>query len=376
MKPSMISDVLDLALEARRKGYNFNPLFSGDAGLGKSDIVKAWVKKQRERNPNFFFIDLRIAYMEAPDVIGFPETKEDENGIMRTTHCLPEIYPTDPDAEGLILLEEPNRGTTGVMNCLMQMLTDLKVHMFDLPKGIIFAGCINPDSAEYSVNSMDAALKDRFEEYEIEYDHNSFVNYIEGAKWHDSVVNFVKSGTWLYKAAKEIAKDGQYISPRTLSKLNAAEQAGLQNNRALHFQTACGILGRDYGKSYHKFCFEESPVTHTDLLENKANALKRLEKMSDPNSYNGDMIGITIDSIAKNFTTDLEDNRDESLIGENTMAEVAKIIPSDQAVNLIKQCGMQKHKGNIAEYFGKFIKRHPELIQALKSHLAVSRATK
>lgn len=376
MKPIDIMKVLDLAQKARKNGFTFNPLFTGDAGLGKSQICQAWVAKQKERNPNFFFKDLRIAYMEAPDMIGFPETEKDEQGIVRTCHRLPEFWPTDPDAEGLILLEEPNRGTVGIMNCLMQVLTDRVVHNYEVPKGIIFAACINPDSAEYSVNAMDAALRDRFEEYEIDYDHNSFVEYIEKAKWHEPLVSYIKSGAWLYRPTKDLGKDDTYISPRTLSKLNAAEKSELNTDRALHFVTACGILGRDHGKGYHKFCFDESPVSASDLLENKKAALKKLKLQSDPSSYKGDMINITIDSISKNYVAQEDDDLVEGKIGENTMAEVCVVIPSDQAVNLIKQCAMKGSVGDIAEYFKKFIAKRPELIGALKSHLAVSRASK
>jgi hypothetical protein len=69
MKPTRIFEVLDLALEARKKGQIFNPLFAGAAGVGKSQICQQWVNQQRKNNPNFGFIDLRIAYMEQPDFL-------------------------------------------------------------------------------------------------------------------------------------------------------------------------------------------------------------------------------------------------------------------------------------------------------------------
>jgi len=387
MKPVGIMDILDLAVIARKNGDIFNPLFTGDAGLGKSEIIQQWVAKQRERNPNFYFKDFRIAYMEAPDMIGFPKEVEigkDDNGYAEyiTKHCTPEFFHfTDPNMEGLFLFEEPNRGTTGVMNCMMQILTDRQVHNVGIPKGIIFAAAINPDSAEYDVNSMDAALRNRFEEYEIEYDSNSFIDYIEESKWSENVVRFVKSGAWIYKDAKSIGRDGKYISPRTWSKVNATEKALAvfddQNHvRQLHFISVCSILGRDIGKEYHKFCFDEAPVTHTDILSNQKAAFKKLKQQSNPSAYKGDMIAITVESITKNYSCELEDNEEEGLIGENTMAEVAKIIPSDQAINLIKQCGFKQSKGKISDYFRDFVKRHPELVTVLKSNIVVNRGIK
>lgn len=382
MKPSRIIDVLQLALKAREAGQIFNPLFTGDAGLGKSAICQAFVKIMRTtgfpergipKDPNFGFLDLRIAYMEAPDLIGFPES-ESIDGVRRTVHNLPEFFPTDENSAGLILLEEPNRGTTGVMNCLMQLLTDRQIHNYKVPPKWFFASCINPDTAEYDVNAMDAALRNRFEEYEIEYDPISFMEHMEKNKWNDSIQNFISSGVWVFRSTDQISEGGKYISPRTWSKVNAAELAGVRADRRLHSETMRSILGKDIGNEYHKYCYDEAPVTHKELLEDKKKAYKRLEQQSDVNNYKGDMIGVTVDSIIANYSCALKDA--DGKVGEETMAEVAKIIPSDQAINLIKGCGFKQSKGAITTFFRDFVKRHPELKEVLKQNIKVERGLK
>lgn len=372
MKPSNIFAVLDLAYKARLQGRALNPIFTGEAGLGKSEISQAWVKKQRERNPQFGFLDLRIAYMEAPDLIGFPAEGKDKNNTGRTMHLLPEFWPTE--GEGLILLEEPNRGTTGVMNCLMQMLTDFKVHNYTLPPGWMIASCINPDSSEYDVNTMDAALKDRFVEFEVEFDHMSFMDFISESDWDDRVQMFVGSGLWTYKTTKEIGKDGKYISPRTWSKVNAAEKAGVHASRSLHRLTVCSILGKDIGNEYHKYCYDSAPVTANDIIKDRSAAFKRLLAQSDVSTYQGDMIAATVESIEKYYGGLKKDCKADQ-IDEDTMAEVAKIIPADHAVNLIKQCGYKQSKGQITNFFKEFTGRHPELVKVLKDNIKISRAT-
>jgi hypothetical protein len=371
MKPSNIPTVLDLALKARQQGGAVNPIFTGEAGLGKSEITQSWVKKQKERNPKFGFVDLRIAYMEAPDLIGLP-VEEVVDGVGRTRHFLPEFWPTE--GEGLILLEEPNRGTTGVMNCLMQLLTDFKVHNYELPQGWMVAACINPDSSEYDVNTMDAALKDRFVEYEVEFDHMSFLDFMAEANWHESVQMFVGSGIWTYKTTKELGQGGKYISPRTWSKVNTVEKAGLSSNRAFHRITVQSILGKDIGNEYHKFCYDSAPVTASDILKDKDAALKRLKSQSDPSTYQGDMIAATVESIEKNYGGLKKDCKPDQ-IDEETMAEIAKIIPADHAVNLIKTCGFKQSKGQITNFFKEFTQRHPDLVQILKDNIKISRAT-
>lgn len=372
MKPSNIPMVLDLAYEARLQGRTLNPMFTGEAGLGKSEITQLWVKKQQQTNANFGFLDLRIAYMEAPDLIGFPAEGKDVSGKDRTKHLLPEFWPTE--GEGLILLEEPNRGTTGVMNCLMQLLTDFKVHNYTLPKGWMIAACINPDSSEYDVNTMDAALKDRFVEFEVEYDHMAFVDFMDSANYHESVQIFVGSGIWTYKDTKSIGKDGKYISPRTWSKVNAAEMAGVNKNRQLHRLTVQSILGKDIGNEYHKFCYDSAPVTAADIIKDSAAAFKRLISQSDASTYQGDMIAATVESIEKHYGG-LKKDCSKDQIDEDTMAEVAKIIPADHAVNLIKTCGYKQSKGQITNFFKEFTQRHPSLVQILKDNIKISRAT-
>jgi len=371
MKPSHIFSIMDTAWTARKANQPFIPLFTGEAGLGKSQIVQQWVEKQKERNPNFGFLDLRIAYMESPDLIGFPKELEIA-GKWRTIHCLPGFWPTE--GEGLLLLEEPNRGTTGVMNCLMQLLTDRKVHDYTLPPGWVVASCINPDSSEYDVNTMDAALKDRFEEFEVEYDAVTFIDFMDRKNWDPKVQMFIGSGIWTYKDTKSIAKDGKYISPRTWSKVNAIEVSGANKNRQLHRMLVCSILGKDIGNEYHKFCFDQAPVTAQDILKDKKAAFKRLNQQSDPSTYQGDMIAATVESIEKNYGGLKKDCKADQ-IDEDTMAEVAKIIPSDHAVNLIKGCGYKQSKGQITVFFKEFVGRHQDLVSVLKDNIKLSRAT-
>jgi hypothetical protein len=375
MKPTGIPAILDMAQNARKLGENLVPLFTGEAGLGKSELCQQWVAAQRKEDPTFGFLDLRIAYLEAPDLVGFVETEKDEDGLVRTKHRLPEYWPTNPNSKGLILLEEPNRGTTGVMNCLMQLLTDRKVHNYTLPAGWIIAGCINPDSSEYDVNTMDVALRDRFQEFEVEYDAVSFLQYMEKSDWDAKLQRFVGSGIWIYKTSKEIAKDGKYISPRTLSKLNGSERAGIHSDRRLHRLVATSILGRDIGNEYHKFCYDQAPVTAEDLIKNEKAALKKLKDQSDPSDYKGDLIAATVESIVKNYGG-LAEQCEKGKVSEELMAKVAKIIPSDHAVVLVRDCGFKISNGQISTFFKDFVKRHPDLIQVLKDNIKVTQATK
>lgn len=388
MRPSRITEILELTLSARKKGLTFNPMFVGEAGLGKSEIVHQWVRSKQAENPSFGFIDLRMAYYEGPDFVGYPYEYDDANGAKRMGHALPHFWPTE--GEGLIFLEEPNRGNTMVMNCLMQLLTDRAVGPnYKLPDGWMIVGAMNPEGAKYDVNALDTALADRFEFFNIDYDFNTFSHYIETANWDPKIVMYINSGQWVYRTPDAIAKDGKYISPRTWSKLNNAEMAGASSSpdKQIMHRTICqSILGKHVGNEYWKTCWDDAPVLASDLINDFDSALAKLKKQSQKgDSYAGDKIAVTVESIIENYggwyegARDTDGNsldNDTSKIDEATMVAVATTIPSDQAVNLIKGCGYKVHKGKITSFFKEFQKRNKECIDIMKSNIKVSRALK
>jgi len=345
MTPSKIFDVLDLAKRARKLGEVFNPLFVGPPGVGKSHIVQAWAKKN-----NLPFIDLRIAYMEAPDLIGFPSI-EVKNGRQITVHNLPEFLPYE--GEGVLLLEEPNRGTSSVMNCLMQLLTDRKLHKYELPEGWIIVGCINPEGEHYDVNTMDAALRDRFEMFQVTYDKHTFLDYMKSANWNKDIINFVEAGLWTFKTPEELGNlpGAKYISPRTKSKLNAALRAGFaQEDELLIFET---VLGTNVAKDFYNFRHNESPVMMTDLKKNLKQALGRLKVFSDPNNYKNGMISLTVKDI-------LEDNT----ITDDMLADVVRTIPVEQGTVLIRDL---EHKRNDDNILSRVCKQHKDVKDLFRS---------
>ncbi len=387
MRPDRILEVLDLAHEARKKGLVFNPMLVGEAGLGKSQIVHQWVKEKQKANPNFGFRDLRMAYYEGPDFVGYPYEYSDNNNVKRMGHALPHFWPTE--GEGLIFLEEPNRGNSMVMNCLMQLLTDRAVGPnYQLPEGWIIVGAMNPEGAKYDVNAIDTALADRFEFFNIEHDHNTFCNYIQSSNWDQKIVTYITSGQWVYKKPEAIGKEGKYISPRTWSKLNAAELAGASDSPAkqqMHRIICQSVLGKHIGNEYWKTCWDDAPILANDLIKDFEKSIKKIEQQSKKgNTYAGDKINVTVDSIVDNYGGWYEgikdkdgkvvDSPEDDKVTEAIMVAVAKVIPSDQAVNLIKDCGYKVHKGQVTSYLSGFMKRNPELIETMRGNIKVSRA--
>lgn len=353
IKPTDIHSVLDLAWASAKNKKKFIPLFSGDAGLGKSQICQEWVARQKQRNPNFFFLDLRFAYLEAPDLIGLPRVCSETH---RTIYSLPDFWPKDPNAEGLILIEEPNRANSSVTNAAMQMFTDHKVHEYNIPPMVIMAGCIN-EGNNYDTNTMDTAFRNRFVVYNVGYDHKSFIEYVKKTNWHPTMLAYVQSGQWVFKAADELGDQGHYISPRSLAMLNTAMVSGLENHDEIFYSTAVAILGDAVGRDFYKFVKNVRPLTAHDFVEDSKDAFKRLEKFCDKDNYKGDIVAILIDSLVENWGKMTEINLD-------LVCKVMHIIPKDQVYQL-GQGIVQKSDLKLED----FIKHDPKLKEAIKNSL-------
>lgn len=353
MKPSQIGDVLDLARRAKSKGKVLNPVFVSAPGLGKTEIIQQWCKSQ-----NLPFIVFTSALYEAPDVKGFPIVKIDPvTGRQQQTTAIPDYWPSD--GEGVVILEEINRGTTSIMNCLMS-LTDQRRGFdgYKLPEGWIVCGAINHESELYDVNAMDPALKDRLEFFEVNYDKKEFIQFMNENDWHQDVRMFVESNTWSYVKPEDIGEAGgtKYIAPRTLSKLNAALLAGIpKDNSGFDLTIYESILGKNVGSTFFQFRNDEQPVLFKDIVKNPDKAFLKLKKFSDPQNYKAGHVSLTVKDLVEN-SADLKDD---------LLVKVIFNIPADEGPNLISQLEYKAKKADSkvvsGEFLDRIVKNYPEV---------------
>lgn len=329
MKPQEIFSVLDLTMKIRENGDIFNPLFTGSPGVGKSQIVQAWAKKN-----NLPFIDLRVAFLEAPDLIGFP-TVTTVNDRQVTTHNIPEFLPHT--GKGVLLLEEVNRGTVSVTNCLMMLLTDRALHKYTLPDGWIIVSCIN-EGSDFDVNNMDPALKNRFQMFNVNYDKPSFVRYMKDSNWDKYIIMFVESNSWTYKSPEDMGDvpGSKYISPRTLAALNALLNVDRPKDEEMERMLYQTVLGNNVGRDFYSFKHNESPVLYSHLVENTKFALNRLKTFSNPEKSLNGMISITTQDIVEDGT-----------ISDELLIEVCLVLPVDSGPRLISDLEFKRKDDTI-----------------------------
>lgn len=335
MKPNEIHEVLDLTFRAREQGKLFNPCFVGPPGLGKTEIVEGYCKER-----NLPSVTLTSALLESCDLRGFPSVQNVGNR-QRLTFATPEFWPSE--GKGVIILEELNRGTTSVMNAWMA-LTDARrgFDNYKLPEGWIVVGCINPENEFHDVNTMDSALKDRFEMFQVEYDKKSFVDYIKQNTWDESVAMYIETGTWKYRLPQEVgnADGAKYISPRTLSKLNTAIQAGIPSD--LEIEVYNTVLGKLVAKDFYKFRYDDFPVTYEEILSKRKSSLKKIESYHSGGTYKNGHISVVIKNILE-----ADDIKAKHLVPTDLIKDVFLALPLDQALGMVNEIQFKRGESGL-----------------------------
>jgi hypothetical protein len=224
---------------------------------------------------------------------------------------------------------------------------------YKLPEGWIVAGCINPESEHYDTNTIDAALKDRLEFFEITYDKKEFVEFMKKMNWDQRLVMFVESGTWNYIKPEDVGSivGAKYIAPRTLSKMEAALKAEVSKDMELDIFES--ILGKNVGQSFFQFVNDEQPILYKDIIENTKKALSKLKTFSNPENYKAGHVALTIrDIVEKNEIDDF------------LLSEVCLGLPADQSIDLLNQLSYKRKEGD--KLFERICKNYPEVKKYLK----------
>ena len=182
--------VLHIAYRARRP-----VLLEGPTGIGKSDVKEVATELGIRR------IVLDLSLLEPPDLVGLPVTKEG-----RTKYAAPAILPTD--GAGLLMLEELNRAERYIQQPALQLLTERRLHDYELPEGWSTCAAINPERQEYQVTAMDPALRSRFLNLKICADRESWLRWAEQnevhqvvlqlGRLHDRLLEDTPPRTWTY----------------------------------------------------------------------------------------------------------------------------------------------------------------------------------
>lgn len=225
------------------KSIGKTAFFMGGAGLGKSqkmqqiaDYLYPHMKNHVQGN----LCDVRLSDKEPQDIAGIQipiEYKDEKTGeiITRTVYATPNFWPTDPNWEGIVFLDElPNAGLS-TQHSAYQVVLDHMAGTFKFPKGAIFVGAGNRDTDNAGTTEMPGPLVNRMMIMEVEYDLDVWIeDFAIPFRIHPHVVGFLKQfPQYFYTGDLDDRKNFVFASPRqweSVSKvLYQYEKSGLSD---------------------------------------------------------------------------------------------------------------------------------------------------
>ncbi len=182
---------------------NFNVLFEGERGVGKTSVIYNTFEKA----------GLRIKYFSAPtmdpwtDLVGVPTTVTRNDGKEFLRLVPPEDFADDK--YDVIFIDELNRAPKKVMNALMELIQFKTINGKPYNIKMIWAA-INPHTEEedYHVEPLDPAVRDRFQ-IQIKIPYKVDIDFF--SKKHGSVGETFC--VWWNNQPEAVRKE---ISPRRL----------------------------------------------------------------------------------------------------------------------------------------------------------------
>jgi len=274
-------------------------LVYGDAGIGKSDIIRQTAKASTPSNRKFVMWKDIVGNMEA--FLSGPDVKNSYVLFdMRASEYLPEdirgipdinatvdflrykapawvMWCTHPDAAGILFFDELNRGITPTLNSLLQITLDRVIVEKPVAAGVAMIAAANLGSEFNGTSELDPALRNRFAQGAFVADPESWIEYAQKNGVHQDVIDFVKvNATGEQKNGEFNAfyqvpsgpEDQAFVSPRALvlfsntykkihelydKAVESGEEPDANHYLAMTETNAAQYCGRPWGVAFATF---------------------------------------------------------------------------------------------------------------------------
>lgn len=295
------------------------PFVWGSHGIGKSSIIRQLCEAN-----GMGCVDMRLGQLEASDLRGLPCQDRENN---RTIYLPPSDMPVGDTKwedfvakleslpsherdqfyvkmqprleEGILFLDEVNRGQDDVLQAVFQLVLDRRVGLYALPPGwnVVCAG--NFMEGEYQTNGFnDAAFLDRFCHLTFSAGETTMEDWMQYmASTHgieaSQIIEFTSQNVdHLYAKVKGELGFNIMPTPRSWDAVARVEKKYKEtlNNKELQekgyaisnearLAVIAGLIGMDLSMSYDRY---DCPVKPKDLISNgvavMADKLKKLNR--------------------------------------------------------------------------------------------------
>lgn len=183
-------------------------LLMGTPGIGKSSVIEQFANKMRETDPDFGYVDKRIASSDPGDIVG--RQFYDAN-IQSLLHIAPEEWPTD--GNGVLVLEELADGTRLQTSAVYSILQERRIGQKELPEGWWVVGCCNRPDDGSNARQLTTALADRVAVFNVVADLKSFTDHAIRQEINPKILAFLRLNPQYLDGNEHQIETGELVSP-------------------------------------------------------------------------------------------------------------------------------------------------------------------
>lgn len=312
------------------KNAKVTPFLWGPRGVGKTQGVAQYAKETGQN-----LVELRLGQMEAGDIIGLPEI---HNG--KTYHRPPNWWP-EPDTEGVIFIDEPNRGTRDVLQAIFQLVNERRLYEHVLPEGWTVIMAANPNTEGYIVADVDdEAFMDRFCHIRVGCTHPEWISYAEDNGFSNHVVNYLKlTPSVLGNKEIDFPRFDEDItpSPRSWDAVSRLLNAGLPDKFVM--EVCFGLIGTSATTAFIESMKDfDKPVACEDVLSSFSKVKSKIASYSDTSSKGKgrpDLIKVTCSDLTKLFKKHEKESHAYTDSQVKNIIDFIKTIPTEAAYSFL-----------------------------------------
>jgi len=308
------------------------PCVWGKHGIGKSQIFRQYAEEN-----GLTFVDIRLGQLEVGDLLGLPEIVDGTNGKI-TAYATPDWLEVAKSGNCLILWDELNRARPDVLQAIFQAVLDFQYHGVKFAPTTYQAVACNPNSIEYQVTELDAALMSRFCHIKATPSNSEWIDYAENTKHHDSVIDFIKQ--YPNMLGNESVNYNLDIKPNSRSWTMLSRIMSTKPSEELLTEMAAGLIGlaatTNFIESLHEF---EKPIHAVDVFDNWSEVRGKVKKFSEPKGARVDLLKIAADEIIKIVHNLAKDNQDINPKRKKNVIEFIKTVPRELAFAIMRELG-------------------------------------